>query len=137
MVEQDCNVLADQLYDFCARRNMRQRFRVFYFEHRSTFAGLNTDEDEQPHEMMVAFQRWEELVEEDIAEFLAEFGMEHTMFYESCAKFQHEQHDDDSALADTLQIVLSALDFWTFVKLMKAQVREQQDADADAESMGL
>eukprot|EP00936_MAST-01D_sp_MAST-1D-sp1_P001289 g1289.t1 len=137
MVEQDCSVLMDQLYDFCARRNVRQRFRVFYFEHRSTFSGLNTDDDEQPHEMMVAFQRWEELVEEDIAEFLAEFGMEHTMFYESCAKFQHEQHDDDSALADTLQIVLSALDFWTFVKLMKAQVREQQDADADAESMGL
>ena len=136
MVEEDGGVLVDQLYEFCAKRNMRKRFRVFFFEHRSMFAGLGADDDEQPHELLAAFQRWEELFEEDVAEFLAESGMNHTMFYESCLKFQHEGNDD-GASADTLKMVLSALDFSTFVNLMRAQVREQCDADADAESMGL
>ena len=129
MVEEDGGVLVDQLYEFCAKRNMRKRFRVFFFEHRSMFAGLGADDDEQPHELLAAFQRWEELFEEDVAEFLAESGMDHTMFYESCLKFQHEGNDD-GASADTLKSNARRDDDAIVFKVRLASARDAEGAPA-------
>ena len=135
MDEEEGHII-DRLYDFVARRDVRQRFRVFYHEQREVLATLRDAGEEQPHEAHDAYRKWERLLEDDISEFLGAEGLEPHAFYEMC---QQAQRDDDGSAAalDTLALVLSALDFASFVSIATAAVREQRQAEADADAMGL
>jgi hypothetical protein len=99
------------------------------------FVDLDDADDEQPLEAMEAFKEYEQLLEQDITDFLSAEEMEVQQFVEYCAKVQD---DDDIEREDKmlLQIFLSALDYTGFVELMKTQASYNEEAKSAADDLG-
>jgi hypothetical protein len=124
-----------RLHDFCEERDSRRTFIEFYQSRCGVFVDLDDADDEQPLEAMEAFKEYEQLLEQDITDFLSAEEMEVQQFVEYCAKVQD---DDDIEREDKmlLQIFLSALDYTGFVELMKTQASYNEEAKSAADDLG-
>ena len=134
-LECDSGALVDKLYNFCATAGLRENFRAFYTQHAGTFAAIDDASDEQPLEAMAAFREYERLFEADVDTFLRELGMPAGVFYESCLKLKDDDAGDEER-QQTLELILSSLDYAIFLRLMQREAKARGRAVDAAENMG-
>ena len=124
--------LVDKLAELSDTQSWKSSFREFAGRRAHLFVSLDEDETFEP-EVMEAFKEYESLYEADLRGFIEQEGHTEQQFYEICCKVAA---DDDSDASSTLQFVLAALDFRTFVDMMRSDADTTRNARMDAEDMG-